>query len=245
MPRYKLTIEYDGTGICGWQIQNDAPTVQGLLQDAVETFSGERCKIVGSGRTDSGVHALGQVAHVDLTESYPEFTVMQAINFHLLPARVVVTRAEIVADSFHARFSAKQRRYLYRICNRRARLALEENRMWHIPQPLDQEAMHQAAQQLMGTHDFSTFRDSLCQSASPVKTLDRIEVKRMDEDVLIRVAAKSFLHHQVRNMAGSLAYVGLGKWSQQDFTDAFAARDRTRGGPTAPAEGLYFMGVEY
>ena len=245
MPRYRLTIEYDGTLFVGWQRQDNGPSVQQAIEEAVARFSGETVTAVAAGRTDAGVHACGQVIHVDLAREWDPFRIAEALNFHLKPAPIAVLDATRAADDFHARFSASERRYLYRIVNRRAPLALLRNRAWQIAPPLDAEAMHAAAQRLVGKHDFSTFRASLCQAASPVKTLSRLAVARDGEAVLIHAAAPSFLHHQVRNIAGTLLLVGLGKWHADDVTAALAARDRARGGETAPAHGLYLMGVRY
>lgn len=245
MPRYKLTIEYDGTGMMGWQRQAHGRSVQQHVEEALYRFCGERAELFCAGRTDAGVHALGQVAHVDLSRDVPPFNVMQAVNFYLLPLPVAVVTAERVSTEFHARFSARRRHYLYRICNRRARPALEAGRAWHIPAPLDADAMRDAAQLLVGHHDFTTFRSRDCQGKSAEKTLDALEVEREGEMILLSVASRSFLHHQVRNMTGSLVQVGLGKWTKDDLRAALAAKDRTAGGPTAPACGLYLTRVEY
>ncbi len=245
MPRYKLTIEYDGTPFIGWQAQDNGPSVQGVLADAVAAFAGERTNVAGAGRTDAGVHALGQVAQVDLTKDWDNDTVRDAINFHLRPLPVAVLTAERVEASFEARFSATKRYYLYRIVNRRADLTLEQNRAWRVPRPLDAAAMHMAAQQLVGRHDFTTFRSSECQAKSPVKTLDRLDVLRAGEEIRIEASARSFLHHQVRSMVGSLVHVGEGKWSVDDFAAALAARDRSACGQVAPPHGLYLVRVEY
>lgn len=245
MPRYKLTIEYDGTGLNGWQKQDNVPTVQGLLEAAVEKYCGQKVEVAGSGRTDAGVHALAQVAHIDLHGDHDEYRVMSAINFHLVPHKVAVLSAEKVPDEFHARFSAKKRYYRYHITNRRPRLALREGHSWHVPEELNIAGMREAATLLIGQYDFSTFRDSMCQARSPVKTLDELNVEKHDEEVIITTSARSFLHHQVRNMVGSLVQVGKGKWSVTDFKAARDAKDRTKGGPTAPAEGLFFVRVEY
>ena len=245
MPRYKLTIEYDGTPYVGWQIQDNGPTIQGALTEAVFAFTGERVAVQGAGRTDAGVHALGQVAHIDLAKVWDADNVRDAMNFHLRPQPVAVVTAEPVADNFDARFSATRRHYLYRIVNRRADLTLEQNRVWRVPRPLDTAAMHDAAQRLTGKHDFTTFRSTECQAASPVKTLDRLDVTRDGDDVRIIAAARSFLQHQVRSMVGSLVHVGEGKWSAADLAAALAARDRTRCGQVAPPHGLYLVRVEY
>lgn len=245
MPRYKLTIEYDGTGLMGWQRQAHGPSVQQYLEEAIKKFCGQPIEAFCCGRTDAGVHALGQVAHIDLEREEKPFTVMQAINFHLQPQRIVVVESEAAQPDFHARFSATRRHYRYRILNRRARPALEESRVWHIPTALNVEAMQEAAQVLVGHHDFTTFRSSECQGKSPEKTLDGLEVKQAGDEVHLTTHSRSFLHHQVRNMTGSLAQVGLGKWNRNDLRTALEARDRKAGGPTAPAEGLYFLKVDY
>ena len=244
--RFKLTIEYDGTGLVGWQRQDEGASVQGLIEKAILQFCSEELTVTAAGRTDAGVHALGQVAHVDLAKDWTEYQVMHAINFHLVDTRVSILKAEKVSDEFHARFSAKGRRYLYKIANRSARLALDQNRAWHVAPKLDAKAMQEAAKHLIGHHDFTTFRDSECQAASPMKTLDELRVEKISEsEIHIHAAAKSFLHHQVRNMVGSLTMVGKGKWSVDDFIKARDAKDRRAGGPTAAAEGLYFVEVSY
>jgi tRNA pseudouridine38-40 synthase len=245
MPRYKLTIEYDGTPFVGWQAQNDAASVQGVLTDAIAAFAGERVAVFGAGRTDAGVHALGQVAHVDLAKDWDNDTVRDAVNFHLRPQPIAVLTAERVAADFDARFSAIKRHYLYRISNRRADLTLEQNRIWRVPRPLDGEAMHVAAQKLIGRHDFTTFRAAECQAKSPIKTLDRLDVVREGDELRVSAMARSFLHHQVRSMVGSLVHVGEGKWSADDLAAALAARDRSRCGQVAPPHGLYLVRVEY
>jgi tRNA pseudouridine38-40 synthase len=245
MPRYRLTLEYDGTGLVGWQRQPNGPSVQELLEDAFERFCGATVTVWGAGRTDAGVHALGQAAHVDLPRPYPTDTIRDAVNFHLRPSPVAVLSAEEAADDFDARRMARRRRYLYRILNRRSPPTLELGRAWHIGPRLDAERMHEAAQRLVGHHDFTTFRDTLCQAKSPMKTLDRLDVARRGDEIRIEAEARSFLHHQVRNMVGTLTLVGRGKWQPDTVADALAARDRTRGGPTAPAEGLYLVAVDY
>ena len=245
MPRYKLVIEYDGTPFVGWQVQDNGASVQGVITDAVAAFAGERVAVSGAGRTDAGVHALAQVAHVDLAKDWDSETVRDAINAHLRPHPVTVLTAERLSESFDARFSAAKRHYLYRIVNRRADLTLEQNRAWRIARPLDDAAMHAAAQKLVGRHDFTTFRAAECQAKSPVKTLDRLDVVRDGEDVRIHAAARSFLHHQVRSMVGSLAHVGEGKWTSDDLAAALAARDRSACGQVAPPHGLYLVRVEY
>ena len=245
MPRYKLTIEYDGTPFVGWQVQDSGPSVQGVLTEAIAAFTGERVVVAGAGRTDAGVHALGQVAHVDLAKDWDGDSVRDAVNFHLRPRPIAVLTAEQVTENFDARFSATKRHYLYRIVNRRADLALDQNRAWRVPRPLDGDAMHAAAQKLVGRHDFTTFRAAQCQAKSSVKTLDQLDVKRDGDEVRITAAARSFLHHQVRSMVGSLVHVGEGKWSAEDLAAALAARDRTRCGQVAPPQGLYLVRVEY
>jgi len=245
MPRYKLIIEYDGTPFVGWQMQDNGRSVQGMLVDAIAAFSGERAAPGGAGRTDAGVHALGQVAHVDLAKDWNGDTVRDAINFHLRPHPIAVLAAEQVADTFDARFSAIKRHYLYRISNRRADLALEQNRALRVPRPLDGAAMQAAAQQLVGRHDFTTFRATECQAKSPVKTLARLDVARDGDDVRITASARSFLQHQVRSMVGSLIHVGEGKWNADDLAAALAARDRAACGQVAPPHGLYLVRVEY
>jgi len=245
VPRYKLTIEYDGTPFAGWQMQGDAATVQGTLTAAFAALTGEKVTVRGAGRTDTGVHALAQVAHVDLTKDWRPDKVRDAINAHLRPHPIAVLSAEKVGDDFDARFSARKRHYLYRIVNRRADLALDRNRAWRIPRKLDAEAMHAAAQRLVGKHDFTTFRASECQAKSPVKTLDRLDVAREGDEVHVRASARSFLHTQVRSMVGSLALVGDGKWSVDDLAAALAARSRAACGEVAPPEGLYLVRVDY
>jgi tRNA pseudouridine38-40 synthase len=245
MPRYKLTIEYDGAPFCGWQIQADQVTVQGVLTAAVEALSGEKALVQGAGRTDAGVHARAQVAHVDLAKDWDTDTVRDALNAHLRPHPVAVLLAERVADDFNARTAAIKRHYLYRIINRRADLTFDLRYAWRVPRPLDAEAMHAAAQLLTGKHDFTTFRAAECQAASPVKTLQQLDVERDGEDVNVRASARSFLHHQVRSMVGSLVMVGIGAWSVDDLAKALAARDRAACGQVAPPDGLYLMKVGY
>ncbi len=245
MPRFKLTLEYDGRAFVGWQRQDNGPSVQAALEEAVAAFSGDLAVVHGAGRTDAGVHATAQVAHVDLGRDWPADTVRNALNAHLRPARVAVLAAEAVMPSFHARFSAISRTYLYRILNRRAPPALDRGRVWWVPAPLEAAAMADAAAVLTGHHDFTTFRASLCQARSPVRTLDRLEVERCGAEIRIQAEARSFLHHQVRNITGTLKLVGEGRWTPADVAAALAAGDRRRGGPTAPADGLYLIAVGY
>jgi tRNA pseudouridine38-40 synthase len=245
MPRYKLTIEYDGAPFCGWQIQADQLTVQGVLTTAVEALSGDKVLVQGAGRTDAGVHARAQVAHVDLTKDWATDTVRDGLNAHLRPHPVAVLAAEHVADDFNARMSAVKRHYLYRIINRRPDLTLDRGHAWRVARPLDAAAMHVAAQRLVGKHDFTTFRSTECQAKSPVKTLDRLDVERDGDAVNVRASARSFLHNQVRSMVGSLVNVGEGKWSADDLTCALDARDRAACGQVAPPDGLYLMQVDY
>jgi tRNA pseudouridine38-40 synthase len=245
MARYKLTVEYDGRPFAGWQIQVDQLTVQGLLTSAVEALSGDKTLVQGAGRTDAGVHARAQVAHVDLTKEWDTDTIRDALNAHLRPHPIAILAAERVADDFNARTSAIRRHYLYRIVNRRADLTLEGGRAWRVPRPLDTAAMHAAAQRLIGKHDFTTFRSTECQAKSPVKTLDIFKVERAGDDVYVTAVARSFLHNQVRSMVGSLVQVGDGKWSPAELAGALEARDRTACGPVAPPDGLYLMKVDY
>jgi tRNA pseudouridine38-40 synthase len=245
MPRYKLIIEYDGTSFVGWQAQDNGVSVQSVLAAAVAAFAGEPVAVSAAGRTDAGVHALGQVSHLDLAKEWDVDTVRDAVNFHLRPQPVAVLAVERAAADFDARFSAIKRHYLYRIVNRRADLTLEQNRAWRVPRPLDTEVMHLAAQRLIGRHDFTTFRSTECQAKSPVKTLDRLDVARVGDEIRISAAARSFLQHQVRSMVGSLVHVGEGKWSADDLAAALAARDRTRCGQVAPPHGLYLVQVDY
>ena len=245
MPRYKLTLEYDGAPFAGWQIQADQPTVQGTLTAAIEALTGEKTLVQGAGRTDAGVHARGQVAHVDLARTWDLDTIRDGLNAHLRPHPVAILNAEQVPDVFNARTSAIKRHYLYRIINRRADLTIEAGHAWRVPRPLDTDAMQEAAQCLVGKHDFTTFRSTECQAKSPVKTLDLLSVERNGEEVTITALARSFLHSQVRSMVGSLESVGEGKWNAEDLSRALAARDRTACGPVAPPDGLYLMRVDY
>jgi tRNA pseudouridine38-40 synthase len=245
MPRFKLVIEYDGTTFVGWQIQEGGLSVQGLVTDAIAAFSGERVTLYGAGRTDAGVHALGQVAHFDLARDWRADRVRDALNAQLRPHPIAVLSAEKVDSDFDARRSARRRHYLYRIANRRADLALERHRAWRVPRRLDAAAMQEAAQALVGRHDFTTFRAAECQAKSPVKTLDRLAVERAGNEIRIFASARSFLHHQVRSMVGSLVLVGEGKWRAENLAAALAARSRSACGPVAPPEGLYLVSVEY
>lgn len=245
MPRYRLDIEYDGTPFLGWQMQADGRSVQGALADALKKFSGEDVIPGGAGRTDSGVHALGQVAHVDLKKDWPADTVRDALNAHLRPDPIVILSAERVDEDFDARFSATARHYRYLIVNRRPPLALMANRAWLVHVPLDAEAMHDAAQVLIGNHDFTTFRAAACQAKSPVKTLDKLTVRRSGETIIIEASARSFLHHQVRSLTGALKFVGEGKWTKRDLKAALEACDRKQCPPLAPSAGLYLVQVDY
>jgi len=245
MHRYMLTLEYDGTCFVGWQMQENGPSVQSCLIEAVKAFSGEDVIPRGAGRTDAGVHALGQVSHFDLAKDWEPDKVRDALNAQLRPDPISVLNCERAAEDFDARFSAKARHYLYRIVDRRAPLALERNRAWGVFRPLDAEAMHEAARTLIGNHDFTTFRSTECQAPSPVKTLDRLEISRHGEVIRIEVSARSFLHNQVRSMVGSLKLVGDGRWTERDLKQALEARDRNACGPVAPPCGLYLVKVDY
>ncbi|MDE2444761.1 MAG: tRNA pseudouridine(38-40) synthase TruA [Alphaproteobacteria bacterium] len=245
MPRYRLTIEYDGTGFLGWQAQPQANTVQGVLEAAIIKLHGAHFNVQCAGRTDTGVHALAQVAHVDLPRVWDVFELVNAINGNVRPHLVSVIAAEEVSEDFHARFSATGRDYLFRILNRRAPPTIDKNKVWHIPVQLDQDAMHEAAQYLLGMHDFTTFRAAECQSKSPIKTLDRLDVSRYGDEIEIVAEARSFLHHQVRSMAGSLRMVGEGKWKPIDVKRALDAKNRAACGPVAPPSGLYLVAVRY
>jgi len=245
VPRYKLTIEYDGTGLVGWQRQANGLSVQEALEAAITRFCGEHLTVHGAGRTDAGVHALGQRAHFDLPRTVEPDVLRGALNHHLRPAAISVLAAEIAPEHFDARLSAADRIYLYRILNRRAPPALERGRVWHVASPLHLAAMQEGARHLVGHHDFTTFRHSLCQAKSPLKTLDALELRRSGDEIHIEARARSFLHHQVRNMAGTLKLVGLGRWHPDDVARALAARDRRAGGPTAPAAGLCLVEVRY
>jgi tRNA pseudouridine38-40 synthase len=245
MPRFKLTLEYDGSGLVGWQRQANGLSVQEILEIAAERFCGRKLIVHGAGRTDAGVHALAQAAHFDLPKEWPTDVIRNALNQHVKPHAVSVIMVEPVADHFDARRSARGRAYRYRILNRRAPAAVERGRVWHVGVPLDTDAMQEGAKLLLGKHDFTTFRDSECQANSPVKTLDMLAVTRQGDEVQIEARARSFLHHQVRNMVGTLKLVGAGKWRAQRVGEALEARDRRAGGPTAPPEGLYLVEVIY
>ena len=245
MQRWKLTIEYDGGPFVGWQRQDNGLSVQQRLEEAAETLAGCRTPVQGAGRTDSGVHALGQVAHLDIEKPLRPDQVRDALNHHLRPDPIGVLDVEAVARDFHARFSATGRTYLYRILNRRPPPALDAGKVWHNQRPLDADAMHAAAQVLVGNHDFTSFRSGECQADSAVKTLDRLRVRRAGEEIHIDAAARSFLHNQVRILVGSLELVGRGKWSRRDLEKALEARNRGAAGPTAPPEGLYLVSVGY
>jgi len=243
--RFRLCVEYDGRPFMGWQRQPHGPSVQQAIEEAVAAITGEAAVLHAAGRTDAGVHALAMAAHVDIARPITPFRLAEGLNARLRPLPVAVLKAEPVADDWHARFSCTGRRYLYRIVNRRARLALEAGRAWHVPVRLDAEAMHEAAQLLVGRHDFTTFRSAHCQSESAVKTLDRLDVRRTGERIEIEAAARSFLHHQVRSMVGCLQLVGRGTWTIEDLAAALAARDRAALGYNAPPDGLYFVEAVY
>lgn len=247
MARYRIDIEYDGTAYAGWQRQDGPATIQGAIEQAIRGFCGEAITLRGAGRTDAGVHATAQVAHFDLAKTWRDDTVRDAINAHLEMAgeAVAILAARAVPDDFDARFSATGRQYLYRILNRRAPAALDKNRVWVVQRKLDAQAMHAAAQVLVGRHDFTTFRSNQCQASSPVRTLDRFDVVRRGDEIEIRAAARSFLHNQVRSMVGTIKRVGEGAWSVKDVAAALAARDRAACGSVAPPQGLYLTGVDY
>jgi tRNA pseudouridine38-40 synthase len=245
MPRHKLTLEYDGRPFHGWQRQQNGASVQGALEAAVRAFCGAETTVQGAGRTDAGVHAIGQVAHLDLEKDVSIETLRNALNHHLRPAPVAILNAARVDENFHARFSARARHYRYRIVNRRSPLALERGRAWHLSGMIEVEIMHEAGQRLIGQHDFTSFRSSLCQANSPVKTLDRLTVRRQKNEIQIDVSARSFLHHQVRNIVGTLKLIGEGKWPIDRIEAILDARSRAEAGPTAPADGLYLTAVDY
>jgi tRNA pseudouridine38-40 synthase len=245
MPRYRLLVEYDGRPYRGFQAQETLPSVQGAIEAAVLGFSGQKIRLIAAGRTDTGVHATGQVIHMDLERDWRPGVVRDALNAYLMPQPISILEAEKVADNFHARFSATGRRYLYRILNRRSPPAIDQGRVWHVRRPIDVEAMNEAAQVLVGHHDFTTFRDMQCQSRSPLKTLDVARVWREGQEVHLVFEARSFLHRQVRSMAGSLCQVGIGRWTATDIAALLEARNRQACGPVAPADGLYLTGVGY
>jgi tRNA pseudouridine38-40 synthase len=245
MPRLKLTVEYDGAPFVGWQRQANGRSVQQALEEALFKLTGETCRVNGAGRTDAGVHALGQVAHIDLARDWTGHKLRDGLNAHLRPEPVAVVLAEPASADFDARFSAVRRHYLYRILMRRAPPALDRGRVWHVKRPLDAVAMQRGARRLIGRHDFTTFRSAECQAKSPVKTLDRLHVVLAGDEVHVTATARSFLHNQVRSLVGSLKLVGEGKWSADDLQGALEARDRAACGPVAPADGLYLMQVDY
>ncbi len=245
MTRFALTIEFDGGPFFGLQRQENGPSVQQSIEEAAQAVTGEQVTLHSAGRTDSGVHALAMRSHLDIDKQIEPFRLMEALNAHLRPDPVAVIACEVKPDDWHARFSCTGRSYEYRIRNRRAPLTLEKGRAWHVAKPLDADAMHEAAQALVGQHDFTTFRSAHCQSVSPVKTLDRLDVSREGDAVLIRAAARSFLHHQVRSMVGCLALVGQGTWRIEQVAEALAAQDRAALGLNAPPEGLYFVAARY
>ncbi|MFZ3032970.1 MAG: tRNA pseudouridine(38-40) synthase TruA [Parvibaculum sp.] len=245
MPRYKLTIEYDGANFFGWQSQKGGGAVQDVLEDAIEKLCGTRLRVQAAGRTDAGVHALGQVAHLDLENEMRPDRLRDALNALMRPHPVSIVEAEEAPDTFEARFSAIRRHYLYRIVNRRAPLTLDRGQAWLVNKPLDAEAMHDAAQALVGTHDFTTFRSTLCQAKSPVKTMEELSVSRYGEDIEIIARSRSFLHNQVRSIVGSLKLVGEGKWTRRDLERALKAKDRAACGPVSPPDGLYLLKVDY
>lgn len=245
MTRFALTLEFDGTPFFGLQRQAHGPSVQQAVEEAVHATTGETVTLHAAGRTDAGVHALAMPVHVDIAKEIDAFRLMEALNYHLRTVPVAVLACEVKPDDWHARFSCVGRAYEYRIVNRRAPLTLEANRAWQVPQPLDAGAMHRAAQALVGRHDFTTFRSVHCQAQSPVKTLDRLAVLREGDHVIVRTAARSFLHHQVRSMVGCLALVGMGRWREEQVAEALAARDRQALGLNAPPHGLYFVAAVY
>ena len=245
MPRYRLLVEYDGRPYRGYQAQGDLPSVQTSIERAIKAFCGEELRLQAAGRTDTGVHATGQVLHADLEKDWKPAVVRDALNAHLVPEPIAILEVDIAGGDWHARFSARERRYEYRILNRKSPPALDQGRVWHVKKPLDVAAMHAAAQVLVGKHDFTTFRDVQCQAKSPVKTLDIATVRRDGDYVVLGFASRSFLHRQVRSMTGSLVEVGAGRWTGEDLRAALEACDRKACGPVAPAEGLYFTGVSY
>jgi tRNA pseudouridine38-40 synthase len=245
MTRFRLTVEFDGRFFMGWQRQAHGPSVQQTIEEAVHSITGKEVVLHAAGRTDAGVHARAMAAHIDLDRRITPFRLMEALNARLRPHPIAILACEMVADDWHARFSCIGRRYIYRIVNRRAPLTFEAGLAWRVAVPLDADAMHEAAQLLVGRHDFTTFRSAQCQSQSPVKTLDRLDVRRIGDAIEVEAAARSFLHHQVRSMVGCLALVGRGKWSADDLAAALAAADRSRLGLNAPPDGLYFVEARY
>ena len=245
MTRWRVTVEYDGGGYVGWQRQDNGLSVQQALEEAVFAFCGENARVFGAGRTDAGVHALGQVAHIDIDRPTTADTVRDALNAYLREERISILGAVEVPDGFHARLSARERVYLFRILDRRPPPAIDAGRVWHVPWSLDDAAMHDAAQRLVGTHDFTSFRASVCQAKSPVRTLDALDVRRAGEEIHVHARARSFLHHQMRNIVGTLERVGAGRWTADDVSAALDARDRSAAGATAPPEGLYLVSVGY
>lgn len=245
MPRFKLLIEYHGGAFAGWQRQAEGATVQGAVEEALGRLEPGRPAVQGAGRTDAGVHATGQVAHCDLVKDWDPFRLVQAVNHHLLPNRIAILAAERVHDDFHARFDARRRHYLYRVVARRAPLTLDRGLAWRVAVPLDAAAMAEAATHLVGRHDFTTFRSAHCQAASPVKTLDRLEVEARGAEIRFHLDARSFLHNQVRSIVGTLERVGRGAWPSDRVAEALAARDRAACGPVAPPDGLYLTAVDY
>ncbi|MBO4480011.1 MAG: tRNA pseudouridine(38-40) synthase TruA [Alphaproteobacteria bacterium] len=243
MTRYKVILEYDGTDLIGWQENTQGPSVQSLLKDAIEKFCGVRPDVIGAGRTDAGVHAIGMVAHFDLNKEFDANTVMRAVNFYLNNAPVSVLDCKIVADDFNARFSCKMRHYKYIVLNRPSKPVLDKNRVWWVPRKLNIKKMRMAADKLVGKHDFTSFRASECQAKSPIKTLDSCCIEQDDDMIIFDFFARSFLHHQVRNMVGTLVEIGLGK--PYDIDKIFKAQDRSAAGATAPASGLYFIRADY
>ncbi|MBE6461317.1 MAG: tRNA pseudouridine(38-40) synthase TruA [Alphaproteobacteria bacterium] len=243
MTRYKVILEYDGTDLIGWQENRQGPSVQSLMKDAIEKFCGARVDVVGAGRTDAGVHAVAMIAHFDIDADHSADTVMRALNFYLVNKPVAVLDCEIVPDEFHARFDCTARHYKYIVLNRGAAPVLQQNRVYWVPKKLDIDAMRTAAQKLIGNHDFTSFRASECQAKSPIKTLDKIEITQHGDEVVFEFSARSFLHHMVRNIVGTLIEIGLGK--PYDIDAVLAAKNRSVAGPTAPASGLYFIGADY
>ncbi|MCC4231631.1 tRNA pseudouridine(38-40) synthase TruA [Sphingobium soli] len=245
MPRFAFTVEFDGRPFMGWQRQAHGPSVQQTIEDAIAAVTGEAAVIHAAGRTDAGVHGLAMRAHADIAKDIASFRLMEAINARMRPAPVAILACETVADDWHARFSCTGRSYVYRIANRRAPLTFDAGLVWRVVQPLDADAMQAAAQHLVGSHDFTTFRSAHCQAHSPLKTLDRLDVERQGDRIAIHAAARSFLHHQVRSMVGCLAMVGMGRWTANDLRDALEAKDRAALGLNAPPDGLYFVRATY